>query len=450
MNPDRHGVRIVIAIALAGSLHPGCSCFGGCGPVIDCTPISLGVPDFPDGSLVIDASDELLCSDYGAHCDDVVCTSGLICRREVAITAQAEQPDGTPAPPLEVLAFPGGLCTQECDPDDPSTCPGCTVCVPHVVAGRAFLAGPVRAPGLCRPRCTSSDECGEEYACDPVLGACVERCTSDSQCAYVTTDDGVLAYAPDERWICGSAGTCVVQSTIGAACTDSEDCEIGTECQISLGTCTHRCANDHQCPLDTRCAGVDGEGWCVVECLVGDDAPEDRVGSSGHGSRCDAGLACVSDGTCRRGNYNDVLEPNLGAACTIDAECWSPFGRGECFRATPSLETGVCVLSECAPDADLYPDIDVLDVVLCDPERGDACVQLTEGHARCVHTCESADACAPGHACIEPWQLAPRVCTSHCVHDVDCRGSEVCRAPDGLACITSGDCTCVPSSSTAP
>ena len=476
----------------------------GCGP----SPVPSPFPPCGGGPCTRDASTPALDSSlppppfdlcaalgFGGGCDDA-CAGGLSCFRERRTTATATRtadggvdPDGGvadagvtdgsiddagigPSPALEVVAFPGGLCSAPCASD--ADCGGCATCVPHALAGRARLRGVVGGSGVCRRSCSPDvpGSCAPGYACDPDTRACLEACTSTEQCRFRTEDvdgdgdDDVLVYDPDPEVACSpTTGRCEVPpAALGGPCRATFECDPGYWCSTpdggGDGVCALPCEGDPSiCGDDARCAFSSALGVrvCSPRCTVGADAPEHITGSDGRGAGCLPMFRCVwdglgpaPDGACVAGRYNDVPGPNLGAPCTSDDGCWSPYGRGVCLAPDPRTPEGVCSVIDCVPDAagapGLVPGVPVADLAaFCDPAGGLSCVSLTTlaSESACIDACTSADECMPGWACTRLLGTEVRACAPTCADDDECRAGGRCQHVDTAPCgDRAGACYC--------
>ncbi|UJR81580.1 hypothetical protein [Sandaracinus amylolyticus] len=407
-----------------------------------------GGPFFPDGSGPFPGACGL--SGFGSPCERECVDAQLTCFRERHATAEVEHEGGTAT--LDVVAFPNGLCSTSCSVD--ADCGECARCVPYALAGRARLQGIVGGTGVCRPRCFSF-ECGAGYACDPTVGACLEACTADEQCRFTTIDsngdgqDDALAYDAESTLVCAS-GVCTADAvSVGPACFEGFDCPAGFEClrdaaHMSTGQCGRvGCSSDESCGANAACiAREDGTSICTNACTLGADRPEFRIGREGRGAACPQGFACLhhgpgtTEGACLPGSYNDVLDANVGARCTGDHECYSPYGRGHCLRARLGEADGTCVVDDCiAGQADqLWPGVTVPAPTVCD-QTAATCLPITESRSRtlCAPTCAVANDCLPGWACVA-LPGGDRACFPGCTVDADCRSGTTCRAADDTRC----------------
>jgi hypothetical protein len=392
-----------------------------------------------------------LCSTvtFGTSCD-VTCAEGLTCMREQSIHATVE------AETLDAVAFPDGLCTLGCATD--SDCNGegveCARCVPHVLAGRAELRGPIEGAGVCRPSCDPfSRPCAPGYACDPFLDACLEACTGDAQCRFSTVDtnedgiDDALAYDAISPLVC-TGGLCVAPGgSIGGACSDDEGCDDGLTCLRSadwevphLGRCGRTGCAAGTCGDGAVCAAFSGGTACGEPCTVGAETGAEVAGPSGHGERCDPGFLCEwngiardLEGACLPGTYTAVDTVNTGAPCFRSSDCWSPYGRGFCLMPHVHADLGVCSVRGCMPEGEgapgLLPGVAVEDLAsFCDPGAGLSC-QRIEGTpivSACVDTCERAEECMVGWACTQLAGAPERVCAPQCADDSDCTARGRC------------------------
>jgi hypothetical protein len=377
---------------------------------------------------------EPVCWDIGESCDS--CSLGCLARTTVPT-----------ALPLELA----DRCSLACDPtrewDD--TCGDCAACVDTVRVGQ--LAVPsleVGRPPACALRCEPSrDGTGctrADMSCDPITGTCQDACTTDTECRLVRDLSGAIVEDPASTAICDPVTRrCQTWGTPGARAGDA--CATDAECGID-GVCLR----DGAWPAAGYCTRYDcqhaalacGEGEvcdhrtfdrpsCMRACRIGAEPEEDRLGVDGHGADCAPGFSCRWDGVssrgaCVPGNYNDVLEPNLGARCASDAECYSPYGLGRCAWIEDGF--GACTVIDCAV---------AHSPGLCDV-GGAACVDI-DGEPSCVRSCASPDDCPSGSACTADGSGAG-VCGPSCTSDTECRTNELC---EGTDCAT-GSCRCSP------
>lgn len=432
------------------------------------------MPGAPDASSSAPDAGTSDLGAFGAACAaPAECESGLFCDAEVDQSFSAvDLPPGVSELPASL--FPGGSCTPtlaavfdgmggSCDPGMPLGSQGCEdgVCVPtQVVRGTA-----IETWYACRRACDPShaEGCGRVgYTCDFFYEACVEGCQSDDECRLRIVDldlDGQreFQYDPDSRAFCDpKLFRCVHDESAGGAAGDAcerlDDCEGDGLCLEALqgwagfpwpgGFCTKVGCDlpGRECgAAGTTCAQLRtlGSGGatprvCLTECTVGADAEGDRLGADGHGAGCRAGYRChynggsgAEAGVCVGGNYNAIEKSNLGAACDLASECYSPFGLGQCLSLSVGVvaaPSGVCTIMDCAAPG-LPEDI-------CGD--GAVCLGLNGDRSFCIAECASASDCAAGFACADDdGDLStPRVCFPACYADEDCRkGDETCDFP---------------------
>ncbi|MGD8860833.1 MAG: hypothetical protein PVI30_12555 [Myxococcales bacterium] len=425
----------------------------------------------PDGGSGGDGDGDGAGGEFGAGCESTAeCADGLFCDEEIDLSFPA---DGLPPGVDDVpsSAFPGGLCTpfpasgydptgeDSCDPLAPVGAQGCGddgVCIALTIGMQTLVA--------CRPACDPAAPdagCGRfGYTCNFDSGACVEGCQSDEECRLQLVDsdgDGVAdtqAYDDETEAICSpDSFRCELPDPgpgeTGDPCDRLDECEADGLCLDPLqpvvghpfpdGFCTKR-----GCDVDGRECGGDGavctqlRPWsdsnssiplCMTECTVGAEDEADVVGSDGHGEGCRSGYRChynggedAEDGVCVGGNYNDIEESNVGAACEEDADCYSPYGLGGClFLSVAGIQgpTGICSILDCA-----VPGIpqDVCGA-------GNPCIGLNRDITFCATTCKGADDCADGYACADDDgdPGTERICYPACFEDEECREGEECR-----------------------
>ena len=405
-------------------------------------------------------------STVGQACDrDSDCAAGLSCDVEIDQSFSASRlPAGVSQ--VQSAVFPGGSCTpipatvpdgttEVCYPFGPPNLSGCGeggACSFVTVADTTSLT----RLAACRAQCTpTADGSGCDrfgYTCHTDLGVCVEGCQSDEECRVRVVDadgDGVddsLEYDDESRAICDVEGfRCVHDRTnnaqTGDACERLDDCERDGLCRDALvgmdfpgGFCSKiGCeVEGRECRGDNAvCESLRGETsisypTCLTRCTVGAERAALRVGADGHGEGCREGYRChynggegAESGVCVGGNYNDVSESNVGAACTSDAECYSPYGYGRCEDLSGTGLTSVCTIVDCAAPG--LPDD------ICGPSG--LCYGFGSDFSLCVQECSDAKECAEGYACADDDGVASteRICFPVCFEDADCRkNSERC------------------------
>lgn len=417
-------------------------------------------------------------------CDDSVCHEG------VTASYPTTRPDGTPGRDLPIALFPnGGSCGDPCNANLlTDVCGECGECVDTFSAGNIRLAiyflTPLEAPdfGVCRAACTPSmtgtgcDRPG--YTCDLETATCTGACLSDVQCEIRYEDldgDGfreLVDHGAGSGAYCDAVtGRCRTRGTRGAR--PGDPCGVDADCMddgvclrgegFPEGYCTRLgcryegfgCGPGSTC--DIRNLGTDTSG-CLASCTVGaeDGTAGVRGTVSGGNPGCAPGSRCswngvseptdVENGSCLPGAYNDLPGPNLGAPCTRDAECYSPFGYGVClFNQFHALAGGICSVHSCSTFIGesgevvdgLLPGVEI-ETPICDSSAGELCVNFAGRRdaplTYCVVPCERASECAPGYSCSEVLGGGYHLCWPTCSEDAECRAGARCESTEGDAC----------------
>lgn len=356
--------------------------------------------------------------------------------------------------------FAGGYCLDgygaastldACDPGDPASCDPCSRCVE---VGSDPTLGPVHAcmrrcdPGLGDWRSTRGG-CRPGYRCDLGSQLCLPGCSADAQCrASVVDTDGDGVRDPGETVLDPtSSARCDVASSrcldlpsdpaahFGDPCAADRDCPADGFCiqawaggycsRIACGLPGRECGPDGTCLVPF---GTAAYGTCLDACVVGDEtAPEQILGPSGGDPDCRAaGFRCYSidgsrTGGCLPGTYTTVTEPNVGAPCESDADCWSPYGNGSCFAA---FGQSFCTVTQCGVAAfSTSPGLSSI----C-PE-GTVCEGDPAFYTFCVPTCDPTavdPGCREGFVCAVMRDPPARVCFPACRGDADCRPGDRC------------------------
>lgn len=395
------------------------------------------------------------------------CRSGF-CEVEVTLlTPVIDLPNGDS---LETSLFPGGACSptpftaydslSSCDISAGlglQGCGECGVCIPEILSNGVFAM----CREACEPEANGSGCSRAGYTCDFAYGGCVEGCRSDEECRVRAVDsdlDGELdaqQFDPTSSAICDpTTFRCSHDGTAGAQagdpCNRDGDCEADGRCIVPQqqlsgysfpgGYCSKRgcdvaglsCAgSDSACVSVRGSTGTLSTPQCMLACQRGAEADPAILGADGHGEGCRVGYRCawdgvhgvgpVDNGVCVGGNYNNVTVNNIGAACSANSECFSPYGQGQCLRLSVggiSAATGHCTIMDCAAPG--TPDD------LCG--EGNECIGLARDSSFCVQTCAAAEECAEGLACADDDDdpTTGSICYPTCIGPEECRQGESC------------------------
>lgn len=340
---------------------------------------------------------------YRCWADIEICLFG--CQNDDTCRIAREETNGVPElqTPYECIDVPESCRPVDCDDAEPAN------------------------PDACADPSTNYDrlvyDTESDAVCDPVTASCIgphdpvavagDPCTEDGQC---------------ERW-----GRCI---------TEEDDHWIG-------GSCTkERCdLEGNECAPGGVCARATHEGFdepaCFTACTVGGhdaSAPESWVMAGAAQAECRNGYGCHwtgsdTSGACLPIRYSpDVSEPAIGQGCSIDDDCWSPFGLGVCLQ-DEAFPGGYCSVRNCAApwltEGDAPPS-------LCGESARCVPFDLTDPMlALCVRECADADDCDEGLGC-QPVTAGVRGCWPGCTADEDCRTGELCSMAG------TSDAACVP------
>jgi hypothetical protein len=307
----------------------------------------------------------------------------------------------------------------------------------------------IQTPYDCDPDATS----GDPADCTPA--DCDDPSPADPDaCANPELNFDHLVYDTESEAICDPATSrCVNRpSTTTAAggdpCTEDSDCEPGGRCieetddgRWPSGSCTkdrcdlptNECANGGVCDQSEL-----GHFACFQGCTLGgfDTAsdPSTWVAEGVAQTTCREGYGCAwrgldvggapDNGVCLPASYNpSVTTPNVGAACTDDSDCFSPFGHGFCIT-TEGFPEGYCSVYDCA--APWFTEGTPADQNVCG--EGAFCVTFDEDDPRvafCLQECSIAEQCGDGLACTTV-AADRRGCWPTCESPEDCRVGERC------------------------
>jgi Cys-rich repeat protein len=235
--------------------------------------------------------------------------------------------------------------------------------------------------------CSSNADCAVGCYCDlnsdnATYGTCVESgfCSTSAECPDGYTCTNDTCVPPDQP----------------TSCNSNSDCAAGSYCDATTGQCTpgQTCGADGTCPTGTTC---DSSGTCVpVECTSNSD--------------CATGSVC-ENGSCVVTGY-----------CTDSSQC----GDGYYCDTT----RGTCAQASCAGDVTCN-----LGAPTCPPDQvptiADGC---WTGLCLAVASCDADPSCAvlnTESSCLARNDCAPSYTGHNCQH------------PDGSACSSGNDPTCV-------
>lgn len=295
------------------------------------------------------------------------------------------------------LGMPEGYCSFACGAGGGDDCGGEAVCEGLDAHARYCLDGCLLRNGNddCRPgyRCAARPEIdnvdGER------VGVCRPSCTRDADCERGTRCEA-------------SSGSCLAPGgrAVGEPCLRAAECS-GALCLLGPGfrggMCSARCGEaDAPCPDRGVCVAVAASPLCALPC----DPAEPGACRTDEGYRCrtlPGGLSvclpgCRDDADCGAGTRCDggtgacVEAPAgapLGGACTADADC----ERGACALDWPG---GACT-SPCP----------------CPSDARVPCAPALEA-GRCVSPCTADAECREGYLCQDG------ACQPPCTVDADC------------------------------
>lgn len=308
---------------------------------------------------------------------------------------------------VDPMAPPVAACSGDGDCDDGRFCNGVERCL-------GGDAGVACAPG--EPPCGMDEICNDDTdtctMCDGECPTCMDVDMDGfeaSSCGGADCDDTDPDVHPDATEVCdGVDNNCAggvdeglpVQTYYvdgdgdgyGTDAGSIESCDpvadrvtMGGDCADGDGDVNPGEAEVCDDLVDNNCVdGVD-EGCSSGPCSVPTGGVDPEVDTGG----CAAGQSCAPSGgtfACTSGNFNAVASENLGAFCTSDADCWSPFGYGVCGRP-PGGPDGQCVVLHCG------------EVPSACPSPNGVCAMSPEGMV-CHRACTSPTECRSGYDCM--------------------------------------------------
>lgn len=457
----------------------------------DTTPPDTNQPDTPSSQCTL--ADYAACdATSGCPIESWSCVAELpfTVPRDGDDDDRVYQPDGTTETSYSSVLFSGGQCTPgmmgrlifpECTTDE--DCGGCGTC-----AAGIFGEG----VSVCMPNCTAAlgtnGDCRDGYSCLPLnlLGGNSRQtvcapvgCSSDAECQVSRQDtNGIPGIQTprdclNDRSVCGGnannfdkqildpdgGGFCNMNNfscenmgtpgaEAGAPCTTDAQCEAGGRCLAGVGEngfCTKLACGGSggECAGNGVCNDAIGVDACLPGCTIGMvDADEAMWVGTGSSSCAADDQVCFWDGmggpnVANNGgcfpspdSFNDVATRNIGAACTSDADCWSPFGLGSCRTLFGDDEGSYCVVSSCnAPFEANGTQVD-----LCGADA--TCLDV--GAAFCFGNCNTPADCATGLGCVQLARMGSASCLDGCFQDSECQTGYTCAG--GVPGMRLGEC----------
>jgi len=367
-------------------------------------------------------------------CDDsVVCTADMLVGDVDSCTAECQNDEIT-TPANDDQCCPAGA-----DANNDNDCPDSTLCGNGVVDGNEACDNAIAAgmPGACPTSCDDSDACTND-----TLNGMASDCTAECANPQVTMCmDGDMCCAPgctnDNDDDCRPTNTC------GNGTLDpNEECDNAIAAGMP-GACPTQCAPTNTCEtaqfagMDSDCtrtcernpitACVNGDGGCAPGCtnaMDNDCAPPNLCGNGviDGAEACDRAIAAGMPGACPTApSCNDM------DACTTDSLVGDAMS---CTAACQNNPITMCVDGDgCCPNG--CSNATDNDCAATTQPVGSACTS----NAECDSLPSETAICGDGEA------YTAGYCTSTCVGNADCPGSNVCL--DGFcfdACSSTGQC----------
>jgi hypothetical protein len=373
-----------------------------------------------DGGLACDQV-PALGGELGGQCrgDTFACNTGLECIPEQAASI------GGPGDPI--MNYLPGAIDAPLFVDNYCTLPVAateTGCDPDACFAECGFCSQGICMKACQPELDTNSACRPWYECDLLDFVCFPGCTSDDECRVYRLDDGLVyntssaAVCNQETYRCEHPGTPGFEA--GDPCEFDDDCEANGICLRGPDGYCSKLGCDiagNECEGD----GVCGFGLCLGACIVGSDETTEYENNT---QGCRGGYTCYwgrgdgdPSGVCDVGVFNGITDINtIGAPCSSDAECYSPFGYGGC---DPDFG---CTVNECGALG--VPDDICGDEAICVDF-----IALGIDRFACLRTCALVD-CNPGDACIDldddSDTVDDLVCWPFCLSSDECRDGEVC------------------------
>ncbi|MEM1417332.1 MAG: hypothetical protein AAGH15_20710 [Myxococcota bacterium] len=377
-----------------------------------------------------------------------------------------------------INAFGGGACYLNCDPAAAGNdiCPDGWACL-----------GLNNGGGVCFDGCQTDVDCWANAVIREETNGIPGFQTGDD-CANVPSPCGFAG--PDQlRFIPSGNPTCNPDTfqceldgdptaQAGDMCGGDVQCEDGGNCQDERsfdlidgeyrifvgGYCFGpTCESAADCNGDAVCGGARSDVWtdftptCLEGCdlTAGVDAMDPATWPTGRGG-CSEGFKCLSDadgdnpelGVCvldrvdplsENGTFTQAFgsgptEPNFGALCTVDTDCFNPFGYGDCVIGFNGRD-GYCTVEEAAV-------LEASGFDVCPEETGVvvATSEAPELASTCLLACDTPADCPVGFGCLPDADGGTSFCAAvGCEDSTQCRADAECIAGACFLPCTNGD-----------
>jgi hypothetical protein len=287
---------------------------------------------------------------------------GVDTRLDVAADAPA-----TPGPPGAKCSVSGdcaaGNCVDSVCCDKP--CSGCNACVKAMTGKDDGTCAPVASGDDPHDTCTdetTAKPCGSDGTCDG-KGAC-RKASAGQKCGSASCSADGNTFTPEPK--CDGNGACTPGTPQSCApyqcaitgcariCSKQSDCDTGTYCNITGGTCAAQKTNGTTASQTYECqSGIIASGVCCnTACGECNSCTTGTCTPSGSGTVCGGGgKVCVS-GTCQAGCWITGQYASSGAtnpsnpcqSCQPAAitSGWSTKSDGTSCGTGKTCSAGVC------------------------------------------------------------------------------------------------------------
>ena len=249
----------------------------------------------------------------------------------VCLGAQCFRPQPPP-----VVACTADNAATECDDGDPCTTDTCVI-----------------AAGATDGECDNTAACEDDHCTDAGCVACIaaDECDDNVDCTTdACGDDGTCSSTADDA-ACDDSDECTDDSCDAATgCANTQiDCDDAVACTDD-GCDAGACTNTDNCAVGSACNET--TGLCVLAC---DDAGD-----------CDDADACTDDACVNLACSNTAVDCNDDVACTDDS---CDAATGDCVNADNCTAPVACV--DDADCAETPTELFCNGVATCDVATGD-------------------------------------------------------------------------------
>jgi hypothetical protein len=328
-----------------------------------------------------------------------------------------------------------------------TTCTGCSACSNALTGDLDGKCAPVASGKIAHQACTdetATKPCGNDGTCDG-KGAC-RKAAAGKQCGDAACQADTNTYLPAPT--CDGNGTCsagtpqacspyqCTATGCNKACSKQTDCESGTYCDTTLGTCAPTKPNGTAATQPYECThGIVADGVCCDKACTGCNACTATLNGQAASTTGTCLPVTTAKGAAPHGACTIGSDPcGMDGTCDGNGSCHYPAVGSDCGTPSCNLTTSMITKSTCSSSH------------TCTAGAATACAGsmacLATGTGCKTGACTSNSDCASGNYCLSGGTCgrkqqgdtcgAPAECSNglYCVDGVCCNAActELCKA----------------------